>query len=255
MATPPIARPRLRTLAIALVAFACLAVASPGLAAPGDGAGAILTFGDNEYGQLGRTANGGTVTTNPVPAEMTLQGAVGRVTNLAAGGYHTLATTASGQLFAAGYNYYGQLGNPANLTTETPHPAALLVTLPGQTGPVTQIAAGGVYSLAATSTGQLYGFGSNQFAQLGNPTNTGINGVIATPALTALPGQIGTIALLAAGTGHSLATTSSGQLYAFGHNDYGQLGHPDEQRHGHADAADARDAAGPGRDDLRDRSR
>ncbi len=105
-----------------LVAFAGIAVAGPGLAAPGDGAGAIVTFGDNEYGQLGRTANGGTITVNPAPAEMTLSGAVGRVTNLAAGGYHTLATTSSGQLFAAGYNYYGQLGNPTNLTTETPAP-------------------------------------------------------------------------------------------------------------------------------------
>ena len=127
----------------------------------------------------------------------------------------------------------------------------MLVTLPGQTGPVTQIAAGGVYSLAATSSGQLYGFGSNQFAQLGNPTNTGINGVIATPALMALPGQIGTIALLAAGAGHSLATTSSGQLYAFGHNDYGQLGTPTNSGTDTPNAADAGDAAGPGRDDLR----
>ena len=223
MARPTTARARLRRLAVALVVFGGIAVAAPGLAAPGDGAGSILTFGDNEYGQLGRTANGGTITVNPAPAEMTLLGAVGRVTNLAAGNYHTLATTSSGQLFAAGYNYYGQLGNPTNLTTETPHPSALLVTLPGQTGPVTQIAAGGVYSLAATSTGQLFGFGSNQFAQLGNSTNTGINGVIATPALATLPGQIGTIAVLSAGS-HSLAATSSGQLYAFGNNRWGELG-------------------------------
>jgi hypothetical protein len=62
-------RKRLRAFAIALVASACaIAVAGPtGVAAPGDGAGSILTFGRNDFGQLGTTTNNDTTDANPVP--------------------------------------------------------------------------------------------------------------------------------------------------------------------------------------------
>jgi alpha-tubulin suppressor-like RCC1 family protein len=43
------------------------------------------------------------------------------------------------------------------------------VQLPGATGRILRIAAGSDYSLALTSTGELYGFGEDRFGQLGLP--------------------------------------------------------------------------------------
>ena len=135
-------------------------------------------------------------------------------------------TTSPGQLFAFGYNDYGQLGSPLNDESEIGNPAPALVALPGASGRLTQVAAGSEFSLALTSTGQLYAFGSNEFGQLGSAGNAGSpeqesNPV---PALVTLPGASGPVTHIAAGQLHSLALTSTGQLYAFGSNQYGQLG-------------------------------
>ena len=43
------------------------------------------------------------------------------------------------------------------------------VTLPGASGPVAQVAAGGEHCLALTSAGQLYSSGENDSGQLGSP--------------------------------------------------------------------------------------
>ena len=75
-----------------------------------------------------------------------------------------------------------------------------------------------------TSSGQLYGIGVNYYGQLGNATNNGTFNPNPIPTLVALPGQVGAITQIAAGANHSLAVTSSGQLYSFGVNYYGQLG-------------------------------
>ena len=76
------------------------------------------------------------------------------------------------------------------------------MTLPGATGPVTEVAAGGEHSLAVTSTGQLYAFGENEYGQLGSAANFEPN---PTPALVALPGAAGPVA---AGVYHSLAVVT-----------------------------------------------
>jgi alpha-tubulin suppressor-like RCC1 family protein len=83
---------------------------------------------------------------------------------------------------------------------------------------VTQIAAGSGDSLAVTSTGQLYAFGTNYHGQLGSATNSGKTLPNPTPTQVSLPGETGTISQIAAGGNHSLVLTSSGQLYAFGDN-------------------------------------
>ena len=152
---------------------------------------------------------------------MTLPGEIGLVTQVAAGGDHTLAVTASGQLYAFGFNEFGELGSSANTV---PNPTPTVVTLPGEIGPVTQVAAGGDHSLALTASGQLYAFGDNEFGQLGSATNNGTNHANPTPTLVALPGEIGPVTQVAAGADQSLAVTASGQLYAFGINVFGQLG-------------------------------
>jgi alpha-tubulin suppressor-like RCC1 family protein len=211
---------RVAVLAALAVLFA-LSAAAASAAAP---AGGLFAFGYNDYGELGSATNNGTGSPNPTPTLVTLPGEIGTVTQVAAGQDDSLVVTSSGQLYAFGSNYYGQLGSTTNTLTGSPNPTPTLVTLPGEVGTVTQIAAGSDDSLVATSSGQLYAFGDSHYGQLGTTTNNSTDTPTPTPTLVTLPGQSGTVTQIAGGQDDSLAVTSSGQLYAFGFNDYGELG-------------------------------
>jgi uncharacterized repeat protein (TIGR02543 family) len=84
------------------------------------------------------------------------------------------------------------------------------------------VSAGSVHSLAVTSQGRVYAWGSNGSGQLGDGTTTSRN----TPRLINVPNlQSGeSMAHISAGSSHSLAVTTQGRVYAWGWNDYGQLG-------------------------------
>jgi Regulator of chromosome condensation (RCC1) repeat/Putative Ig domain len=84
--------------------------------------GQLYAFGRNDYGQLGSATNNGNFNPNPNPTPLTLPGAIGAVTQIAAGAYHSLALTSSGQLYAFGENGYGQLGSATNNGTNNPNP-------------------------------------------------------------------------------------------------------------------------------------
>jgi len=194
--------------------------------------GQLYAFGENSDGQLGnRTHTRTEIPPNPTPRLVTLPGATGPASQVAAGGEDSLVVTATGQLYGFGDNTEGQLGTRTNNIPDgdtdplaEPNPTPTLVKLHGATGPVSQIAAGGDHSLALTSTGQLFAFGDNFFGQLGSTTKNVLVGANPTPALVKLPGATGPISQIAAGGDHSLVLTSTGQLYAFGNNDSGQLG-------------------------------
>jgi alpha-tubulin suppressor-like RCC1 family protein len=213
-------RPALFAVLIALTIGATPPPASAATTNPGE----LYAFGSNYFGELSSATNNGTKEPNPTPALVSLPGASGPVSQVAAGGNHSLAVTASGQLYAFGSNYFGELGSEANNKTNNPNPTPALVTLPGVSGPVTQVGAGERHSLALTSTGQLYAFGSNEDGQLGSATNSGTTNPTPTPTLVSLPGASGPVTQVGAGERHSLALTSTGQLYAFGSNEDGQLG-------------------------------
>jgi len=187
-------------------------------------AGQLYGFGNNDSGELGSTINNGTFNANPTPTLVALPGQDGTVTQIATGYDHSLVVTSSGQLYAFGYNGDGDLGNATNDGMDVANPTPTLVALPGQSGLVTDVAAGGFQSLVATASGQLYAFGQNEYGELGLAANSGTYDANPTPTLVALPGANGTVAQIATGYSHSLAATSTGQLYAFGDNDYGQLG-------------------------------
>jgi alpha-tubulin suppressor-like RCC1 family protein len=171
--------------------------------------GQVLAWGYNMAGALGN----GTTTSSSTPVQVSLPSGT-TVTAIAGGGYHSLALTSSGQVLAWGYNLYGQLGNGSNTFSSTP----VQVSLPSGTT-VTAIAGGWNHSLALTSTGQVLAWGLNQYGQLGNGTVTDSN----TPVQVSLPSGTTAVAI-AAGEGHSVVVTSTGQVLAWGSNQYGQLG-------------------------------
>jgi alpha-tubulin suppressor-like RCC1 family protein len=193
-------------------------------AAFGPPAGAVLAFGDNVSGELGSTADNGTDTAHPNPTTVALPGQSGPVAQVAVGGNHSLGLTSTGQLYAFGSNDHGQLGSTVNNGSTTANPSPTLVTLPGQSGTIVQVSAGEEDSFALTSTGQLYGFGYNNYGELGNTNNNGKDAPNPTPTLITLPGQSGTITRVSAGAQFTLVLTSGDQLYSFGDNLSGQLG-------------------------------
>ena len=209
-----------KSAAIAIVVGLALpaSTAASAAAAPGQ----VFAFGSNLSGQLGNTVNEGTTAANSTPSSLSLPGATGQVVQTAAGSGFSLAVTSSGQLYAFGEDFYGQLGFALSGSNHTSTPT--LVTLPGATGPVVQVAAGSSFALAVTSTGQLYSFGENLYGQLGYETNAGTSNPNSTPTLVGLPGAVGPVVRVAAGNAHSLALTASGQLFAFGENASGELG-------------------------------
>lgn len=198
--------------------------AGEGFALALTGANQLFSFGSNRFGQLGVAAGSGASGANPVPREVSLPGAGAGVTQLAAGAEHAIALTATGGLYSFGSNRFGQLGRAANSGSETPNPAPERIALPGADGPAVQVAAGAEESLVLTSTGQLYSFGGNRFGQLGRAASSGSETPNPIPAPVALPGASGPVVQIAAGAQHSLALTSTGQLFSFGANRFGQLG-------------------------------
>jgi alpha-tubulin suppressor-like RCC1 family protein len=185
--------------------------------------GHVYAFGLNEAGELGITTNVGTNTANPTPTAVALPGATGYATEVAVGSFWTLVVTSSGQLFSFGSNVLGELGTTTGSDTFAPEPTPELVTLPGATGPVVHAAGGENFSLALTSTGQLYGFGANASGELARTPPANVLEPNPTPTLITVPGV--TFTQVAAGSEHVLAVSSTGVLYTFGEDRYGQLGY------------------------------
>jgi alpha-tubulin suppressor-like RCC1 family protein len=183
---------------------------SLGIKSTPDG-GTLWAWGANGYyGQLGL----GDTKDRNTPSQ------VGTETDwsaIAGGENHTLALKANRTLWAWGGNYYGQLGlgdtwidrtTPTQVTTETDW-------LP-QGG----IIAGANHSLGIKATGTLWAWGYNNRGQLGLG-NSGIGTERPTPTQVTTENNW---SIATAGAAHSLALKTTGTLWAWGYNYYGQLG-------------------------------
>ncbi|HTA37161.1 MAG TPA: putative Ig domain-containing protein, partial [Solirubrobacteraceae bacterium] len=135
--------------------------------------GAVLAFGANDFGQLGREANVESESANPAAVEVTLPPGAGAARQIAAGGEHSLVLSTSGGVYAFGRNDAGQLGNEANAGGEAANARPTAVGLPGAGGAPIAIAAGESESIVVTETGQLLAFGSNVDGQLGSAAASG----------------------------------------------------------------------------------
>jgi alpha-tubulin suppressor-like RCC1 family protein len=118
-----------------------------------------------------------------------------KVAQISSEGSFVLARTSAGQVLAWGGNGSGQLGDGSKISSDVP----VAVSLPSGTK-VTDIAAGGDFGLAATSTGSVLSWGGNAWGELGDGTTKGSD----VPVTVSLPSgtHIGT---LAAGRDHALA--------------------------------------------------
>lgn len=184
--------------------------------------GVVYAWGNNEYGQVG---TGDTLTVS-VPTEITSRFTLNEnetITSLVAGSRHSFAITSTGRVFGWGDNSRSQLGmSILGFTVLDPTDISSCFDLhEGEV--ITDISAMGDYSLGLTSEGRIFSWGNNYFGQLGDGTtrNRSTPGDI---TYTFNLGESETLVAIAEGHFHSLALSSSGRLYAWGNNDYGQLG-------------------------------
>ena len=136
------------------------------------------------------------------------------------GGYHTVALTDTGQLYAWGSNDDGQLGNGKSDSSKKetePQPVSLPEGVTSKKW--TKVSAGSLHTVALTDTGKLYAWGRNISGQLGNGNNDNKN----TPQSITVTG-VTQWTQVSASRYHTVALTDTGQLYAWGRNVEGQLG-------------------------------
>jgi len=138
----------------------------------------------------------------------------GSVAGVGSAAYDAYLITSQGGVLAVGENPLGELGDGSSLVaTATPVP----VSLPNGTQ-IVQIAGGGYFALARTSTGAVFAWGQDDQGQVGNGTT---ETDVQLPVEVALPTSVTEIA---AGCNASYALGANGVLYAWGANYAGQLG-------------------------------
>ncbi|MCP4578578.1 MAG: SUMF1/EgtB/PvdO family nonheme iron enzyme, partial [Deltaproteobacteria bacterium] len=169
--------------------------------------GTLWAWGRNDYGELGD----GTFVDRHSPVQI---GSDTDWTKIAAGAFHTMALKRDGTLWAWGFNYYGQLGDGTVVYRHSP------VQIGSDTD-WAKIAAGGFHTIALKNDGTLWAWGRNDYGELGDGTFVDRHS----------PVQIGSdtdwAKISADGSedgSFTLAVKSGGTLWAWGRNDYGELG-------------------------------
>ena len=110
--------------------------------------------------------------------------------------------------------FISKLGSSGNDINGTKEPTATLKPFSSA------FSAQGNHSLAINEDGELYAWGFTDFGRLGDGTS-------GFPHVRRSPVRIGTASnwvKVSAGSAHSLAINEDGELYAWGRNQYGQLG-------------------------------
>ncbi|KAK4403307.1 Ultraviolet-B receptor UVR8 [Sesamum angolense] len=179
-------------------------------------------------------------TLSAFPCLVTLNPGV-RIASVAAGGRHTLALSDVGQVWGWGYGGEGQLGLGSRIRmVSSPHPVPCIDSsfnkdrsmglsrgsmgsegqsfrVPGNY--IKAIACGGRHSAAITDAGALLTFGWGLYGQCGQGST---DDELSPTCVSSLLGI--RIEGVAAGLWHTICISADGDVYAFGGNQFGQLG-------------------------------
>jgi alpha-tubulin suppressor-like RCC1 family protein len=178
----------------------------------GDLAGTVWAWGKNQCGQLGD----GTVSHRANPA---LVAGLTNVTIIAAGWEHTVAAKSDGTVWGWGCNQSGQLGEGISSNIHTT-PVQSGLSYPNR---ITSIGAGRfTIALQHPRSGPavVWTWGPNTDGQLGN----GNSSTATTPVRNLVTDAVVVAAGIGSDSHHGLAISLDGRLWAWGRNDWGQLG-------------------------------
>ncbi|MBO1530228.1 chromosome condensation regulator RCC1 [Psychrobacter sp. F1192] len=203
-----------------------------------DQKGQVYSWGEDKYGQLGRGDTGRHDCVRSDDCRLDI-GAIADINNavMTAAGYkHNLVLTKDGSVWAFGANGQGQLGN--GLTTESSTPVQVdFSTL--DAGHIVQVVASANSSYALDDKGQVWGWGSDAYANLGKGQECTSNHnclnvhtkPIRIPVIQAddvAEGHTEVVIQLAAGRDHVLALTNNNSVYGWGLNASSQVGYNGE---------------------------
>ncbi|KAM4565993.1 putative E3 ubiquitin-protein ligase HERC4 isoform 2-T2 [Odontesthes bonariensis] len=194
-------------LPIGIIQVACGNFHSLALTKGGD----VFSWGSNSHGQLGL---GRDVALQHKPVLVCALTGVA-VTKISAGGSHTLFLTLSSLVYCCGANKSGQLG--LNRVDEKGRFNICMVPALRPLG-VSSISCGESHTAVLTKDGKVFTFGEGSNGQLGH--NSSNNEVMPRQ----VDGLDGSASQVACGRCHTLVLTSSGQLWAFGSGEKGQIG-------------------------------
>lgn len=191
-----------------------------------DAAGQLWSWGEDTDGQLGRGTAGqtscGTTATLKCRLDIGQVPGMSQVATAAAGYSHALALKTDGTVWAFGLNGQGQLGNGSTTASAVPVQVVWDAADAANVGRIVQVAAGSMSSYALDDRGQVWGWGRNQYANmgLGSTTTAGITRPVKVPLPTGV-----SIVSVATGRDHVLALTTEGRVYAWGLNASSQAGY------------------------------
>ncbi len=167
--------------------------------------GTVWSVGNNNYGQQGQGKDAPAIMKEPVQVK-----GLENVVQVSSGFGQCMALTGDGSVYVWGRNDYGQLGLGDRKARNEPEKLDLQH--------VTYVCCGGKFSMAMDENGDIWGWGDNEHGQLLEASK---RKRVLTPTKLSISGRF---VQIACGGDHALGIDGDGRLWAWGRNDYYQLG-------------------------------
>lgn len=173
--------------------------------------GLVFTWGGGKNGRLGHADE--KIRAQPACVEALLPH---KVRSIMSGYHNNLVLTEADQVWSWGWGAHGQLGLGDTRDRDVP---TVINELTGKR--IVTLSCGDRHSFAVTDDGRVFGWGSNEFGQLG----CGSKGdtILAPRVIVGLDGLI--VTAISSGDRHSAAVTNMGSVYTWGCGSDGQCGH------------------------------